>query len=224
MSRKSSKSRRAARRKDLPDSMQPLSSSIVPSTLSLRNSQKCRFTLTTLLTGANFTPATTVGYAYRTITSNDFSLASGYAELAALFSLVRPLGCKATVTFNRATGNNDNPRVAFIPSPAGFGAGNLAMNLNTLEAATGRGYTCGPGERVIGYYKPYVSIAAYNTLANGYVTMPAGTLSLASMPIVYFGDVLLSTPSVNVTSVTAYVSLHIEFDFEFSVLRPTLVA
>lgn len=190
----------------------------------LQNTRPYRCTLRAMLTGGNVTPATSTGYAYLIITSSLFSSASAYNQLAALFMQMKVIGARAIVTFNRATGTTDNPRVAFIPTPDGQAVGNLGMNLSTFESPIGQAFTGGPGQQVGFRYKPFVSVAAYNTVSNGYVVMPAPKVSVRSLPLIYFGDILFYTPGVLLTSVTQYVQIQLEFDIEFSLLRTDLVA
>ena len=95
------------------------------------------------------------------------------------------------------------------------------MNISTLESATGKGYTLGPGEEVSFWYTPKVAVAVYATPSNGYMSVSPGKLSLDSLPITYYGDILFFTPGVILTSTANYVSIKIEFVFEFSVLKPT---
>jgi hypothetical protein len=191
---------------------------------SISNPYPYRCTLRALYTGGNVTPATTAGYGWITITSSSWSSSSGYSQLAALFMRVKPIQCRAIITFNRATGTSDNPRVAFIPTPDGQVVGNLGMNLSTFESPLGCVYTGGPGAQIGYKFKPYVSIAAYNTVSNGYLVQPAPQCSIRSIPLIYYGDVLFYTPGAVLTTVTQYVSIAVEFDFEFSYLRTDLVA
>ena len=142
--------------------------------------------------------------------------------MSGLYEFVRPLGVKVTVTFNRATGNTDNPRCAVGPTPDGNPVGNLGMSLNTLEASGFVSRTCEPGKEYSFWVSPSVLLSLYNAVTNGYQAMKPGKLSLSNLPLVYYGDVLLSTPSINVTTVTQYVSLKVEFYFEFSELKPTV--
>ncbi len=192
----------------------------VPSTLSIRNNQKFKAVTTVLLTGGNVTPATTTGYAWITITSSQWSSSSPWTQLAALYQFVRPLGCRISVTFNRATGTTDNPRMSFVPTPAGTPVGNLGMALSTLESPTGRSFVGGPGQTITGNFDPYVSISCYNTVANGYQVSRPGYLSLDNLPLVYYGDLLFFTPGVNVSTVTAYLTIKLEFIHEFFLLDP----
>lgn len=192
----------------------------VPSTLSIRNNQKVRAVTTVLLTGGNVTPATTTGYAWITITSGLWTSSSPWTQLAALYQFVRPLGCRVSVTFNRATGNTDNPRMSFVPTPAGTPVGSLGMSLSTLESPSGRSFVGGPGQTLTGNFDPYISIAAFNTVANGYQVSKPGYLNLNSLPLVYYGDILFFTPSINLSTVTAYVTIKIEFIHEFFLLDP----
>lgn len=193
----------------------------VPGSLTIRNNQKVRYVLTTNLTGGNMSAATTLGYAYYNITSAAWSTCSAWTQLSALYQYVRPYGCRVSITFNRATGNTDNPRVAFVPTPAGTPVGTTSMSLSTLESPTGRSFVGGPGTTISGNIDPSVLISCYGPITNGYMPMRPSTLSLTNLPTVYYGDILLFTPSVNVTTVTAYVMVKLEFMFEFSVLNPS---
>ena len=187
------------------------------------NTKPVCYTTTLALSGANTTGATSAGYAWYTISSAAWTSSSPWTQLAALYDFVRPLGAKATVAYCRATGTSDNPRVVFVPTPDGTPVGNAGMNISTLEAATGKGYTLGPGEEVSFWYQPKVAVAVYATPTNGYMSVAPGKLSLDSLPITYYGDILFSTPGVTLTSTANYVSIKIEFVFEFSVLKPTNV-
>ena len=187
----------------------------------MRNIAKSKFVTTVILTGGNVTPATTTGYSYLTVSSGLWSSSSPWTQLIALYQFVRPLGCRISVTFNRATGNTDNPRVTFVPTPAGNAVGNLGMNLSTFEASLGRSFTGGPGQTVSFNSDPSVLVSVYNTVSNGYMAQEPGTLSVSSLPLVYYGDLLLYTPGILLSSVTQYVQIKIEFSYEFSVLANT---
>lgn len=164
------------------------------------------------------TPATTTGYSYLTITSGLWTSSSPWSQLAALYQFVKPRKCRIEVTFNRATGNSDNPRVTFVPTPAGNAVGSLGMNLSTFETALGTSKTGGPGQILSHAYDPYVLLSLYNTVSNGYMSATPGVLSVANLPLVYYGDLLIYTPGILLSSVTNYISIKLIFDFEFSVL------
>ncbi len=170
------------------------------------------------LSGANFTNATSAGYSYFIIDSSTYSSASSWTQLSALYAFVRPMYCRVTVTACRATSTSDNPIVAFVPTPDGTPVGSAAMNLNYFEAPTSVSRSLGPGEEVSYTYQPYIAIAAYNTPSNGYLPMKCPRLSLNSMPRVYYGDILLSTPGVNLTTTANYIQVKIEHVFEFDTI------
>jgi len=131
---------------------------------------------------------------------------------------VRPLGVTIEVTYNRATGTTDNPRVSFVPTPSGAPVGNLGMNLSTFESALGKNVSGGPGTICSFRCPPSVLVALYNSVINGYMAMRPGALTISSLPLVYYGDLLFYTPGILLSSVTNYVTIKIKFDFEFSVL------
>lgn len=182
------------------------------------NGQRARYHTTVTFTGGNVTPATTTGYAYLVVSSSLWTSSSPWTQLAALYQFVRPLGASIEVTFNRATGTTDNPRVAFVPTPAGTPVGNLGMNLSTFESALGKNVSGGPGTICSFRCSPSVLVALYNTVISGYMSMRPGALTISSLPLVYYGDLLLYTPGILLSSVTNYVTIKIKFDFEFSVL------
>lgn len=171
--------------------------------------------------GASFTLATGAGYSYFPITSARFSESSPYTQLAALYMFIRPLGVKVSITAARSTGTGDNPVVGFVPTPDGQAVGSASMNLSTFEAATGRTMTLPPGVPVTYYFDGYVAVAAYNTPTNGYIPIKAPRMNLNSLPIVYYGDVLLLTPGVTITSTANYVQVKLEWIFEFDTLDST---
>lgn len=168
--------------------------------------------------GANFTLATGAGYSYFTITSSRFTESSPYTQLSALYMFIRPVGVKVSVTAARATGTSDNPVIAFVPTPDGQPVGSASLSLNSFESATGRTMTLPPGVPVTYFYDGYVAVAAYNTPTNGYIPLKAPRMNLNSMPLVYFGDILLLTPGVTVTTTANYVQVKLEWVFEFDTL------
>ncbi len=170
------------------------------------------------LSGASFTLATASGYAYFTIDSTVFSGASPWTALSNLYMFVRPLYARITVTSCRATGTSDNPIVGFAATPDGVPVGTVSMSLNTFEAPNCISRALGPGKEESYSFKPYVAIAAYNTPANGYIPMVCPRVSINSLPRIYFGDILLLTPGVNITTTANYVSVKVEFVFEFDTI------
>jgi len=170
------------------------------------------------LSGASVTNATSSGYSWFTIDSTTFSAASPWTALSGLYMFVRPLYCKVTVTACRATSSSDNPIVGFAATPDGVAVGTTAMSLSTFEAPNCVSRSLGPGTEVSYYFKPYVAVAAYNTPANGYMPMVCPRLSINSLPRIYYGDILLLTPGVVLTSTANYVSIRIEHVFEFDTI------
>lgn len=93
------------------------------------------------------------------------------------------------------------------------------MNVSTFEAANVHTRTLGPGTEVTYFYRPHIAVSAYlSAVASGYIPMPCPRVSLNSMPKIYFGDVLLLTPGVNVTTTANYIQAKIEFVFAFDTL------
>lgn len=168
--------------------------------------------------GANFTLATSSGYSYFPITSARFSESSPWTQLSALYMFIRPVGVKVSVTSSRSTGTGDNPVIAFVPTPDGQPVGSAALNLNYFEAATGKTMTLPPGVPVSYFYDAYVAVAAYNTPTNGYIPMKAPRVNVNSLPLVYFGDILLLTPGVNIVTTANYIQVKLEWVFEFDTL------
>ncbi len=185
----------------------------------IANNKPIIYKTTLLLTGGNMTPATTTGYSYTSITSNLWTSTSPWTQLAALYMFCRPIACNIVVTANRATGTTDNPVISIIPTPDGNPVGNLGMNLSTLEASGSIPINMGPGVSVRRALSPYVQQALFNTVISGYQAIKPGRLSLSSLPLVYYGDICLYTPGVNVSTVTNYVQIRVDFVFEFSVLK-----
>ncbi len=170
------------------------------------------------LSGASVTNATGAGYSWFTIDSTTFSAASPWTALSNLYMFVRPLYCKVTVTACRATSSTDNPVVGFAATPDGNAVGNTAMNISTFESPNCVSKALGPGQEVSYYFKPYVAVAAYNTPANGYMPMVCPRLSINSLPRIYYGDILLLTPGVVLTTTANYISIRIEHVFEFDTI------
>lgn len=168
--------------------------------------------------GASFTLATSAGYAWLTIDSTQFAVASPWTALSNLYMFVRPIGCKVTITSSRSTGSSDNPVVGFVATPDGAAVGTTAMNISTFEAPNVMTRTLPPGQEVAYSYDAYVAIAAYNTPTNGYVPMRAPRVSINSIPRIYFGDLLLLTPGVTITSTGSYIQVKIEYVMEFDTL------
>jgi len=169
--------------------------------------------------GSSVTNATGSGYSFFRIDSNLWSQSSPWTQLAALYMFCRPLYCRATITAARSTGTTDNPVVAFIPTPDGSVAGTTAMNISTFEAATGRTVSLGPGQEVSYTFEPYIAQAAYaSAVTTGYFPQKCPRLSLNSLPLVYFGDLLLLTPGVNLVTSGNYIQMKLEFVFEFDTL------
>lgn len=169
--------------------------------------------------GSGVTNATTSGYSYYRIDSNVWTSSSPWSQLSALYMFVRPLYVRATLTAARSTGTADNPVVAFVPTPDGSAVGSAAMNLNTFEAPAGRTHTLGPGQEVSYTYEPYIAQTAYaSAVASGYFPLRCPRLSLNSLPLVYYGDILVLTPGVNLVTSANYIQFKLEFVFEFDTL------
>ncbi len=184
------------------------------------NTKPVLYTTTLCASGASVTNATSSGYSWITIDSTLFTGSSPWTQLATLFNFVRPIGVKATVAYCRATSSTDNPRIGFVHTPDGTPVGTTAMNISTFESALCKSYTCGPGEEFSHWYPAKVQMAVYAPSLNGYQAITPGRLNLNSLPRVYFGDLLFFTPGVVLTSTANYVSIKLEFVFEFSVLEP----
>lgn len=170
------------------------------------------------LSGASFTNATGAGYAWFTVNSNVFGGSSPWTALSGLYMFVRPLYARVTVTASRATGTSDMPVVGFAATPDGNAVGTTSMNISTFEAPNCISHTLGPGREVSYTFRPYIAIAAYNTPTNGYVPMQCPRVSLNSLPLIYFGDILAGTPGVNLVTTANYLVAKIEFVFEFDTL------
>jgi len=169
--------------------------------------------------GSSVTNATSAGYAFYRIDSNTWTSSSPWAQLAALYMFVRPLYARLTVTAARSTGTSDNPIVAFVPTPDGSVVGSAGLNLNTFEAPTGRTVTLGPGQEVSYTYEPYIAQSAYaSAVSSGYFPLRCPRLSLNSLPLVYYGDLLIATPGINLNTTANYVQFKLEFVFEFDTL------
>lgn len=174
---------------------------------------------TVRFSGANVTNATSAGYAYYRVDSNLWTSSSPWAQLQALYMFVRPLYARLTVTASRATGTSDNPVVAFVPTPDGQPVGSASLNLNTFESPTGRTHTLGPGQEVSYTYEPFIAQSAYaSAVASGYFPLRCPRLSLNSLPLVYYGDLLILTPGVNLNTTANYCQFKLEFVFEFDTL------
>lgn len=170
------------------------------------------------LSGASFTNATSSGYSWFTIDSTTFSAASPWTALSALYMFVKPLYTRVTVTACRATGTSDNPVVAFVATPDGNAVGNTSMNISTFECPTAVTRALGPGQEVSYSFRPYVEVAAYNTPTNGYIPMECPRVSINSLPKVYYGDILMLTPGVNLVTTANYIQVKIEHVFEFDTI------
>jgi hypothetical protein len=168
--------------------------------------------------GAAFLLATGAGYSWLTIDSTQFTIASPWNALSGLYMFCRPIGCKVTITASRSTGSSDNPVVGFVATPDGSAVGTTAMNLSTFEAPNVMTRTLPPGVEVSYYFDAYVALSAYNTPTNGYVPMKAPRVALNSMPRIYFGDILLLTPGVTITSTANYITLKVEYVMEFDTI------
>jgi hypothetical protein len=168
--------------------------------------------------GASFTLATSAGYAWLTIDSTQFAIASPWTALSNLYMFVRPIGVKVTITASRSTGSADNPVVGFVATPDGAAVGTTAMNISTFEAPNVVTKSLPPGIETSYYYDAYVAISAYNTPTNGYVPMRAPRCSINSLPRIYFGDLLLLTPGVTITSTANYVQVKAEYVMEFDTI------
>lgn len=168
--------------------------------------------------GASVTNATTAGYSFFTIDSATFANASPWTALSNLYMFVRPLYAKITVTACRATSSSDNPIIGFAATPDGVPVGTTAMNVSTFEAPNCISKSLGPGQEVSYSFKPYVAIAAYQTPVNGYIPMVCPRVSTNSLPRIYFGDILLLTPGVTLTTSANYIQGRVEFVFEFDTI------
>jgi len=168
--------------------------------------------------GASFNLGTTSGYAWISIDSTLFSAASPWTALSNLYMFVRPIGVKVTITSSRSTGTSDNPVVGFVATPDGTHVGTTAMNISTFEAPNVVTKTLPPGVEVSYFYDAYIAVAAYNTPTNGYVPFKAPRCSVNSLPRVYFGDLLLLTPGVNITTTANYIQVKVEFVMEFDTI------
>lgn len=185
---------------------------VIPSQVPRRERLIARYS------GASFNLATGSGYSWLTLDSTQFSIASPWTALSDLYMFVRPLGCRVTITASRSTGSSDNPVVGFVATPDGAAVGTTAMNISTFEAPNVMTKTLPPGVEVSYYMEAYVAIAAYNTPTNGYVPMKAPRVSINSIPRIYFGDILLLTPGVNITTSANYVQLKVEYVMEFDTI------
>lgn len=174
--------------------------------------------LTARYSGASFTLATSSGYSWLTLDSTQFTVASPWTALSGLYMFVRPIGCRVTITSSRSTGSADNPVVGFVATPDGAAVGTTAMNISTFEAPNVMTKTLPPGVEVSYPFNAYVAIAAYNTPTNGYVPMKAPRVSINSMPRIYFGDVLLLTPGVVITTSANYIQVKVEYVMEFDTI------
>lgn len=168
--------------------------------------------------GAAFTAATTTGYSWLTVDSTLFNAASPWTSLSNLYMYVRPIACKITVTSARSTSTSDNPVVGFAATPDGNMVGSTAMSISTFEAANCISQSLPPGVGVSYYFDAYIALAAYATPTNGYVPFRAPRVSLNSLPRVYFGDILMSTPGLLLPSNANYIQVKIEFVMEFDTL------
>jgi hypothetical protein len=131
---------------------------------------------------------------------------------------VRPVLAKVTVTASRSTGSSDNPVVGFASTPDGAAVGTTSMNISTFEAPNTVSKSLPPGQEVSFTFRPYIAIAAYNTPTNGYVPMQCPRVSLNSLPRIYFGDILLLTPGVVITSTGNYIQVKVEYVMEFDTI------
>ena len=111
--------------------------------------------------------------------------------------------------------------MGFVATPDGAAVGTTAMNISTFEAPNVMTKTLPPGVEVSYPFNAYVAIAAYNTPTNGYVPMKAPRVSINSMPRIYFGDVLLLTPGVVITTSANYIQLKVEYVMEFDTIDNT---
>lgn len=169
--------------------------------------------------GASVTNATSSGYSFFKMDSNLWSASSPWNQLAALYMFVKPLYLRVTVTACRATGTSDNPFIAFVPTPDGTPAGTTSMNINSFEGPTGRTHTLGPGQEVCYTFEPYIASTAYaSAVASGYFPIKCPRLSLNNLPIVYYGDLLIATPGVNLVTSGNYIQFKLEFVYEFDTL------
>jgi len=170
--------------------------------------------------GSSVTQATSSGYSWMTFDSSRFTESSPWTVLSNLYLFVRPIGLKVTVTACRATSSSDNPVVCFAPTPDGNPVGSAAMNLNTFEAPTGRTFTLGPGQEVSYVFKPYALQSLYAPVSNGYASMICPRVNVNSLPRIYFGDILLLTPGVTLTTTANYIQIKAEYVFEFDTIDP----
>lgn len=175
------------------------------------------------ISGSSFTNATTAGYSYFVVDSTQWANASPWTALSGLYMYCRPLYARITVTACRATGTSDNPVVAFVATPDGNQVASAAMSLNTFEAPTSVSKTLGPGQEVSYTFKPYVLLSAYAPVANGYVSMLCPRTNINSLPRIYYGDILISTPGVNIVTTANYLQTKIEYVMEFDTIDSSLI-
>lgn len=194
--------------------------SIVPGPRSniLPSQSKRTERLVARYSGSSFSLGTSSGYSFFTIDSSQLSNASPWTALSGLYMFVRPILAKVTITGARSTASSDNPVVGFASTPDGAAVGTTAMNISTFEAPNTVSKTLPPGGEVSFTFKPYIAIAAYNTPTNGYVPMQCPRVSLNSLPRIYFGDILLLTPGVVITSTANYIQLKVEYVMEFDTI------
>lgn len=173
--------------------------------------------------GASFTNATTAGYSYFTIDSTQYASASPWNALSGLYMFVKPLYVRVTLTACRATSTSDNPSVAFVPTPDGNPVASASMNISTFESPTSVSKTLGPGEEVSYTFKPYVLVSAYAPVANGYISMQCPRVNINSLPRIYYGDILMLTPGVNLVSTANYIQAKLEYVMEFDTIDSSLI-
>lgn len=174
--------------------------------------------LTARYSGASVTLATGAGYSWFTIDSTRFVDASPYTALANLYMFMRPIGVKVTVTAARSTGTSDNPFIGIVATPDGIAVGSTSMNISTFEAPNVWTRTCPPGVEISYYLDAYVALAAYNTPSNGYVPLKSPRVSINTAPRIYFGDLLIATPGVTLTTTANYLQIKLEYVVEFDTI------
>jgi hypothetical protein len=184
----------------------------------LINNARRRERLVARYSGASVTLATGAGYSWFTIDSTRFVDASPWTALSNLYMFVRPISVRITVTSSRSTSTSDNPFVGFVATPDGVAVGSTSMNISTFEAPNVVTRTLPPGVESSYFFRPFVAVAAYNTPTNGYIPFPCPRISVNNIPRVYFGDLLIATPGVTLTTTANYLQIKLEYVMEFDTL------
>jgi len=211
--RQNRKSRRSRKQTSQSQTLVP-----VPRGPTTPSSARRRERLVARYSGASFTLATGAGYSWFTIDSTKFNDASPWTALANLYMFCRPISVRVTVTGARSTSTSDNPIVGFVATPDGVAVASTSMNISTFEAPNVWTKSLPPGVEVSYNMKPHIAVAAYNTPSNGYVPFPCPRMSINNIPRVYFGDILLLTPGVTITSTGNYIQLKLEYVMEFDTI------